>query len=182
MQPSKIRAPAALDALTGTRRVDKRGLVHRGNTEISRIADLRHLYVGIIGYNDLQSFVGSSFRRAFVKLVENSSSFSNQNSIFTVHSSNFATLNRLNEDAPVKSAVVRRSVVIGGHKTSISLEDAFWDHLRGIARARQCTLSKLIAEIDASRQHSNLSSAIRLFVLEYFRAGATRESQPSSVP
>jgi predicted DNA-binding ribbon-helix-helix protein len=139
--------------------------------------------VGIIGYNDLQSSsLGSSFRRAFVKLVKNSSSFSNQNSIFTVHSSNFATLNRLNEDAPVKSAVVRRSVVIGGHKTSISLEDAFWDHLRGIARARQCTLSKLIAEIDASRQHSNLSSAIRLFVLEYFRTGARRESQQTSVP
>ena len=67
----------------------------------------------------------------------------------------------------MKSSVVKRSVVIGGHKTSISLEDAFWGHLKDIAHAQQATLSALVAEIDATRQHNNLSSAVRLFVLEH---------------
>ena len=76
----------------------------------------------------------------------------------------------------MKSAVVKRSVVVSGHKTSISLEDAFWDQLREIARAQRLTLSKLVAEIDDGRQHGNLSSAIRLFVLEYVQANHERES------
>jgi predicted DNA-binding ribbon-helix-helix protein len=70
----------------------------------------------------------------------------------------------------VKSAIVKRSIIIRGHKTSISLEDVFWDHLWNMARAQQCTLSKLVAEIDEGRQDGNLSSAIRVFILEYFRA------------
>ena len=70
----------------------------------------------------------------------------------------------------MKSASVKRSVIIRGHKTSISLEDVFWDHLWNMARAQQCTLSKLVAEIDENRQEPNLSSAIRVFILEYFRA------------
>jgi len=69
----------------------------------------------------------------------------------------------------VKSAVIKRSVIIGGHRTSISLEDPFWRNLKEIARAEGWTVSKLIAEIDGSRQCGNLSSAIRLFVLEHFR-------------
>ena len=69
----------------------------------------------------------------------------------------------------MKSSVVKRSIIIDGHKTSVSLEDAFWGHLKDIAHAEQATLSKLVAEIDATRQHSNLSSAIRLYVLEHFR-------------
>jgi predicted DNA-binding ribbon-helix-helix protein len=69
----------------------------------------------------------------------------------------------------VKSAVIKRSVIIGSHRTSISLEDPFWRHLKEIAQADGWTVSKLIAEIDGSRQHGNLSSAIRLFVLEHFR-------------
>ena len=52
----------------------------------------------------------------------------------------------------MKSAIVKRSVIIRGHKTSISLEDVFWDHLWNMARAQQCTLSKLVAEIDEGRQ------------------------------
>jgi predicted DNA-binding ribbon-helix-helix protein len=72
----------------------------------------------------------------------------------------------------MKSAVIKRSVIIGGHRTSISLEDPFWRHLKEIARADGWTVSKLIAEIDGSRQHGNLSSAIRLFVLEHFRANS----------
>ena len=72
-------------------------------------------------------------------------------------------------DALMKSSVVKRSIVIDGHKTSVSLEDAFWSDLKDIAHAERATLSKLVAEIDATRQHSNLSSAIRLYVLEHFR-------------
>ena len=69
----------------------------------------------------------------------------------------------------MKSAVVKRSVVLAGHKTSVSLEDAFWNGLKGIARERQMTLSQLVAEIDAQRQLGNLSSALRLFVLDFYR-------------
>jgi predicted DNA-binding ribbon-helix-helix protein len=69
----------------------------------------------------------------------------------------------------MKSAVVKRSVVIAGHKTSVSLEDAFWNALKEIARARHMTLSALVAEIDAQRQLGNLSSALRLFVLDFYR-------------
>ncbi len=69
-------------------------------------------------------------------------------------------------------AVVKRSVVVGGHKTSVSLEDAFWTSLKDIATRRGLTLSTQIDAIDRSRKTSNLSSAIRLFVLDHFRARA----------
>ncbi|MGE5819311.1 MAG: ribbon-helix-helix domain-containing protein [Deltaproteobacteria bacterium] len=69
----------------------------------------------------------------------------------------------------MKSSVVKRSIVIDGHKTSVSLEDAFWSDLKEIAHAQRATLSGLVAKIDETRQHGNLSSAIRLFVLEHFR-------------
>jgi predicted DNA-binding ribbon-helix-helix protein len=70
----------------------------------------------------------------------------------------------------MKSPVVKRSIVIAGHKTSISLEDAFWKALKDIAIARRATLSDLVASIDQERQHGNLSSAIRLFVLDHYQA------------
>jgi predicted DNA-binding ribbon-helix-helix protein len=69
----------------------------------------------------------------------------------------------------MKSPVIKRSIVIGGHKTSISLEDAFWKSLREIAGGRDMTLSDLVATINADRQHTNLSSAVRLFVLGFYR-------------
>jgi predicted DNA-binding ribbon-helix-helix protein len=69
----------------------------------------------------------------------------------------------------MKSAVVKRSIVIAGHKTSVSLEDAFWKGLKEIASARNRTMSDLIALIDAQREHANLSSAIRLFVLDFYQ-------------
>ena len=67
----------------------------------------------------------------------------------------------------MKSAVVKRSVAVGGHRTSVSLEDEFWTQLREIAGANQTTLSRLIAQIDEGRQHGNLSSAIRVYVLKH---------------
>jgi predicted DNA-binding ribbon-helix-helix protein len=69
----------------------------------------------------------------------------------------------------MKSSIIKRSIVIDGHKTSVSLEDAFWDDLKKIAHARQLTLSELVTKIDVTREHGNLSSAIRLFVLQRFR-------------
>lgn len=67
----------------------------------------------------------------------------------------------------MKSAVVKRSVIIAGHKTSVSLEDAFWQVLKDIARERGQTLSDLVSSVDAQRKQGNLSSALRLFVLEW---------------
>jgi predicted DNA-binding ribbon-helix-helix protein len=72
----------------------------------------------------------------------------------------------------MKSVVVKRSIVLGGHKTSVSLEDAFWSGLKQIARQRGSTLSELVAAIDAGRAHGNLSSGIRLFVLDHYRTQA----------
>ena len=69
----------------------------------------------------------------------------------------------------INSTVVKRSVVIAGHKTSVSLEDDFWKGLREIAGERDQTLSHLVSTINAKRQHTNLSSAIRLFVLGFYR-------------
>ena len=70
----------------------------------------------------------------------------------------------------MKSLVIKRSVVIAGHKTSVSLEDAFWKALKDIAHERDMTSSDLVAAIDSERQQGNLSSAIRLFVLDYYRS------------
>jgi len=68
----------------------------------------------------------------------------------------------------VKSQIVKRSLVVAGHKTSVSLEEAFWIGLREIAEERRVTLSDLAGAID-SRREGNLSSAIRLFVLDFYR-------------
>ena len=64
------------------------------------------------------------------------------------------------------AAIVKRSLAIAGHRTSISLEDAFWDGLREIAEERKLPVAALVAEIDAMRGPNNLSSAIRVFVLK----------------
>jgi predicted DNA-binding ribbon-helix-helix protein len=65
-----------------------------------------------------------------------------------------------------RSALVKRSLTISGHRTSISLEDAFWRQIRNVAASRAQSTSALIAEIDAARGAANLCSAIRVFVLE----------------
>jgi predicted DNA-binding ribbon-helix-helix protein len=74
--------------------------------------------------------------------------------------------------------VVKRSLVIAGHRTSVSLEDAFWRRLRRIAAERGLSLNVLAAMVDASRGDANLSSAIRVFVLEAMSAACfQRESK-----
>lgn len=72
------------------------------------------------------------------------------------------------------SPVRKRSVVIGGHKTSVSMEDAFWNALREIAAASKRTLSDLVGEVDQNRAQGNLSSALRLRVLAHYQARAAR--------
>lgn len=76
----------------------------------------------------------------------------------------------------MKSPVVKRSIVVAGHKTSVSLEEAFWNGMKEISAIRGVTLSELVGEIDGGRQQGNLSSAIRLFVLNYFRTRAATAS------
>jgi predicted DNA-binding ribbon-helix-helix protein/DNA-binding Xre family transcriptional regulator len=71
-----------------------------------------------------------------------------------------------------KSQRFKRSIVVSGRRTAISLEDAFADALREIAAERGVTVSALVSMIDTSRAQSNLSSTIRVFVLHYFRAQA----------
>jgi predicted DNA-binding ribbon-helix-helix protein len=69
----------------------------------------------------------------------------------------------------MKSLVAKRSIVVGGHKTSVSLEEAFWKGLKEVASNRELTLSELVSSIDSGRLNGNLSSAIRLFVLDHYR-------------
>jgi predicted DNA-binding ribbon-helix-helix protein len=76
----------------------------------------------------------------------------------------------------MKSTVVKRSIVVAGHKTNVSLEDAFWESLKDIAKARRVTLSDLVGGIDTQREQGNLSSDIRLFVLGHYQKRATSDA------
>ena len=78
----------------------------------------------------------------------------------------------------MKSPVAKRSIVVGGHKTSVSLEEAFWSGIKEIADARRITMSNLVSEIDRKRDQGNLSSAIRLQVLAHYRS----QIPPSDLP
>jgi len=70
----------------------------------------------------------------------------------------------------MKSSVIKRSIVINGHKTSVSLEDAFWTALKEIAHFQGVTVPSLVAAIEATRKQSSLSSAIRVFVLDHLQS------------
>lgn len=75
----------------------------------------------------------------------------------------------MNEAAPQR--VVKRSLSIAGHRTSVSLEEIFWTELRAIAASRAQSVASLVAEIDAGRGEANLSSALRVFVLQQAKTG-----------
>jgi predicted DNA-binding ribbon-helix-helix protein len=79
----------------------------------------------------------------------------------------------------MKPPVMRRSILLGGRKTSVSLEWAFWSGMKEISEERGKALYELIGEIDRKRQNSNLSSAIRVFVLDHFR---TASKGPGEAP
>ena len=65
----------------------------------------------------------------------------------------------------MRSPIVKRSIVVGGHKSSVSLEEAFWNGMKEISSQRNMTLSDLVSDTDRNRQQGNLSFAIRLFLL-----------------
>jgi predicted DNA-binding ribbon-helix-helix protein len=79
----------------------------------------------------------------------------------------------------MKSPVVKRSLVIAGHKTSVSLEDAFWKALKEIASERGMNVSDLVTTIDSARRHGTLSSAVRVFIFDHYRSRATAMSAHS---
>jgi predicted DNA-binding ribbon-helix-helix protein len=79
----------------------------------------------------------------------------------------------------MKSLVVKRSIIVKNRKTSVSVEDDFWKSLKVIAKSHQQNLSHLIHEIDQNRQFANLSSAIRLFVLEFYKGQFDRQDRIS---
>ncbi|MGM4890970.1 ribbon-helix-helix domain-containing protein [Tardiphaga sp. 862_B3_N4_1] len=79
----------------------------------------------------------------------------------------------------MKSPVAKRSIVVGGHKTSVSLEEAFWSGIKEIADARRITMSNLVSEIDRKRDQGNLSSAIRLQVLAHYRSQIPSSDLPA---
>jgi predicted DNA-binding ribbon-helix-helix protein len=72
-------------------------------------------------------------------------------------------------DSPRKSSVVRRTLLKAERKINISLEDAFWNALKEIAVSKNTSRPKLVEVIDKTRSHPNLSSAVRVFVLDYYR-------------
>ena len=80
------------------------------------------------------------------------------------------------EDEDVKSSVEKRFVIIAGQRTSVSLEDAFWEGLIDIAKAKRQNLTDLITSIDDRREQGNLSSALRLFVLTFYQKRAASSS------
>jgi predicted DNA-binding ribbon-helix-helix protein len=82
----------------------------------------------------------------------------------------------------MKSQVVKRSIVIAGHKTSVSLEDAFWKGLKEIAATRNIPLSDLVSTIDNERQHGNLSSAIRFLIIIAARPALAKRRAGNTPP
>ena len=74
--------------------------------------------------------------------------------------------------------VKKRSIVIGDHKTSISLEDSFWTGLRQIARERATTVSEVVRTLNSSRASGNLSSTVRVFVLDHYRNNTASMALP----
>jgi predicted DNA-binding ribbon-helix-helix protein len=80
-----------------------------------------------------------------------------------------------------KSLLRKRHIILDGHKTSVGIEDAFWTAFKEIAAAQGTSVSQLIATIESERHerhHTNLSSAIRLFVLDYYRKQNERGPVP----
>lgn len=78
------------------------------------------------------------------------------------------------------STILKRSVVLDGHKTSVSLEEEFWTGLKEIASSRQKNVAELVFAIDRDRTTGNLSSTLRLYVLAYYRAAQQSIQDPAA--
>ena len=74
------------------------------------------------------------------------------------------------KETTIPSPIAKRSIVVAGHKTSVSLENEFWSALKEIARVQGATISNIVGDIDIRRNEGNLSSAIRLFLFDHYRA------------
>jgi predicted DNA-binding ribbon-helix-helix protein len=80
----------------------------------------------------------------------------------------------------MKSGIIKRSIAIAGRRTSVSLEDEFWGAMKEIARGRRVTLADMVTSINEQHQYGNLSSAIRLFVLDCYRDKTEQRSELNS--
>jgi predicted DNA-binding ribbon-helix-helix protein len=78
----------------------------------------------------------------------------------------------------IKSLVVKQSVSINGHHTSVSIEGAFWKALKEIAVTQNISANALISKIDSEREVANLSSAIRVYVVEHYLLAANASADP----
>jgi predicted DNA-binding ribbon-helix-helix protein len=89
---------------------------------------------------------------------------------------------RNNESAP--SSLVIRNIVVGGHRTSVRLEPVMWDALQDIARQLRLTPHDLVTEIDRERTASSLTAAIRVYIVDFYRAAAlpARQAQAAQRP
>jgi predicted DNA-binding ribbon-helix-helix protein len=74
--------------------------------------------------------------------------------------------------APLPSALTIRNIVVAGHRTSVRLEPVMWDSLRDIAQASGLHLNDLVTEIDRRRTVPNLTAAIRVYIVDYYRKAA----------
>ena len=81
----------------------------------------------------------------------------------------------------MKSVIIKRSIVLNGHKTSVSLENEFWEGLRHIADGLKIKVSALVQRIDRERTNRNLSSAIRIYVFNHFREKVVTERPAQTV-
>jgi predicted DNA-binding ribbon-helix-helix protein len=81
----------------------------------------------------------------------------------------------------VPSSLVIRNVVVGGHRTSVRLEPVMWDALQDIAHRLRVTTHDLVTEIDRERTASSLTAAIRVYIVDFYRAAALPAGQPQVV-
>ena len=75
---------------------------------------------------------------------------------------------------PARSSLVIRNIVVGGHRTSVRLEPVTWEALLEIARQRQTNVNQFVTEIDRQRVSSSLTAAIRVYIVDFYRAAAIR--------
>jgi predicted DNA-binding ribbon-helix-helix protein len=83
--------------------------------------------------------------------------------------------------AAMKSLILKRSIMIAGQKTSVSLEDEFWQALKQIAAGLDIKMAELVHQIGQQREYGNLSSALRLYVLEHYLSRARTRREPEVV-
>ena len=83
--------------------------------------------------------------------------------------------------AGMKSLILKRSIIIAGMKTSVSLEDEFWQALKQIAAGLDIKMAELVHQIGQQREYGNLSSALRLYVLEHYLSRARTRREPEVV-